>query len=282
MNKKEDVKKSLDKLINQLILRSERFIEYSAFPYGLLDLVAYEKKSGKLTYDYEYFVLTKSTKTIKAVRELLRKEFNEDVIVLIRSIFENYLSCRYLHENEDKLNDFIANPVNVALAYYNINPSGEIYDRQNNLVGEIINPNDFKMGMDKRYYYDFYDFLSRFAHCNFGIVESYIEENTEFTTNKVSNDLISRLFAVFVFTKIFELVVTVSGEEFFNRKTEKKCYELVDKSIKLQNTIFELCIQELSDINDDKLKFKNKRMKKMFNYMKKSLNEELGSINKNK
>lgn len=138
MNQEETVN-ILNKLINKFIFQSHEFIKYSAFPYGLFDLVAYQKKSAKLCYDYEYFVFTKTTKTLIAIRELLKKELNEDVVILVRSMFENYLSCRYLLENEDRVDDFIANPLNVALAYYNINPSGEIFDRDENLIGKIEN-----------------------------------------------------------------------------------------------------------------------------------------------
>ena len=90
----------------------------------------------------------------------------------------------------------------------------------------------------------------------------------------------SRLFALFAFTKLFELVVTVEGEEFIDRRTEKNCYELTKESIQTQETIFALCIRELSDSNEDTFKFSNRRMKEMFKNMNKSLNEELGSIKK--
>lgn len=279
MVSKEEVVKSLDKLLNRFLFQSKKFVECSAFPYGLLDIAAYGKKSTKLTYDFEYFVFTKSTKTLKAIRELLKKGFNEDVFILVRSIFENYLSCRYLHENEDKIDEFIANPLNISLAHFNV-ISGEIYDKEKVKIGKITNTNEFKIGMDKRYYYDFYDILSRFTHCNFGVIESYVDNNSLFTIDEVGNEVLSRLCAVFVFTKLFELVVTVEGEEFIDNRTEKNCYKLVDDSLAIQSTVFDLCIQELSNANVDLYKFKNRRMIKMLRNMKKSLLEELGSVRK--
>lgn len=274
----QDILTKLDKMINKLILNANRFIEVSAFPYGLVDLLKFDMKSEKLVYDYEYFVLTKSTKTLLAIRGLLKSRLNEDAIVLVRSIFENYLSCRYLNENSQMIDDFMENPLRVALAYYNVNSKGEIIDREQQKVGEIINPNVFKMGMDKKYYFDFYDFLSRFAHCNFGVTHCYLDKNYYFTTNKVSYDIFSRLFSVFVFTKIFEHVVTVEGEEFRDQGTEKKCYQLVRESIQLQSVAFELCIQKYSNGEDGPYKYRNKRMREMLKNMKKSLKEELGSV----
>ncbi|MCC5910030.1 MAG: hypothetical protein JJT76_06295 [Clostridiaceae bacterium] len=282
MGKKNETLKKLDKMIDRIILHSDRFIEFTAFPYGLNDLEIDQIDSAKvrLVYDYEYFVFTKSTKTLRAIRELLNMEMNEDALILVRSMFEGYLSCRYLHENNDRLDDFIANPIKVSFAHFNINPSGEIVDREKNIKGKIINPSQFKTGMDKRYYYDFYDYLSRFAHCNFSIIDSYIDENTTFTHKKIHNEIASRLFAVFVATKIFELVVTVEGEEFINKRAERNCYKLVKDSLVLQEFVFEESIKELSvDINES-IKYMSKRLKEMFKNMKKSLAEELGSIKK--
>lgn len=108
--------KQLDKLINSFIFESRKFIEYAAFLFGTTDLVAYNYKSSKLVYDFEYFAFTKSTKTLMSIRNLLKLNHNEDVYMLVRSIFENFLSCRYAQETEN-IDSFIFNPVNVALAY---------------------------------------------------------------------------------------------------------------------------------------------------------------------
>lgn len=43
--------------------------------------------------------------------------------MLVRSLFENFLSCRYAQETEN-IDSLIFNPVNVALAYYNVEPNG--------------------------------------------------------------------------------------------------------------------------------------------------------------
>jgi hypothetical protein len=48
----------LDKLINRFILESRKFIEYTAFPYGTVDLLLSGEKNEKFVWDYEYFVFT--------------------------------------------------------------------------------------------------------------------------------------------------------------------------------------------------------------------------------
>ncbi len=131
--------------------------------------------------------------------------------------------------------------------------------------------------MDKKYYNDFYAFLSNFAHANYGIRTCYLNR-TQYVIDKENYPIISRLFALFVFTKIFEVVVTVEGEDFPNNRKEKTCYKLVKDSLKLQNIIFSDAIKAYEDTSEELTRFMNKRMKEMLISMKKSLNEELGSV----
>jgi len=273
--------KQLDKLMNRFILQSDRFVDYACFPYGLLEYGQTKKLSQKFVYDFEYFAFTKSTKTLKSIRALLKNGHNEDAMILVRSIFENYLSTRYLHEGNDEnpLEAFIINPINVAFAFYNISKTGEITNRDKQKVGEILNPSKFKMGKDKKYYSDFYAVLSLYAHCNFGIIDHY-KEGGLYSIRKVNDNLLIRFYIVFVFTKLFELVVTVEGEDFPNKRVEKTCYKLVEDSIELQRQIIDALREHYGNNDKEELKHHSKRMRDMLNEMKKSLSEELGSLNK--
>ncbi|RRN71134.1 hypothetical protein EI200_11810 [Peribacillus simplex] len=278
----EDLIKRMDKLLNRFILESKKFVNYGAFPYGLMDLLRGDKRSNKLGDDFEYFTFTKSTKTLVSIRKLLTINNNEDVIILSRSIFENYLSCRYLVENNEKFDDFVSNPMGLALAHFNLDPqTGEIINREKKVIGVLENPNNFKLGDDKKYYYDFYAFLCLFTHCNFGVLECYVDKNSLFTVDKVNHAELSRLITLFTFTKLFETVVTVEGEDFKDKRTEKRCYQLVKDSIKLQQQVFDSIMANYqTDEGDEFYKFRNRRMRKMLKEMKKSLKEELGSVNK--
>lgn len=280
---KEKRIKDMHKLINSFILESRKFIDYAAFQYGMIDFCLSGEKNNKLTYDFEYFAFTKSTKTLISIRELLKHNHNEDVIILIRSIFENYLACRYFNENEYKHDEFIFNPINLALAYYNVKNNGIIVNKKEEEVGKVENPSNFKLGKDKCYYYDYYDFLSRFAHCNFGIWDCFVDEKGFFSIYKINYEVLTRFFILFTFTRLFEHVVTVEGEDFPNKETERACYSLVCKS----NAYLEELIEELmqqyiydEDAQSNELKFQNKRMRNMLKGMKKSLKEEVGSVSK--
>ncbi|PIC99901.1 DUF5677 domain-containing protein [Sporosarcina sp. P29] len=271
--------KNLDKLINKFIFRSRDFVDYAAHLYGYSEMLMTGETNSKFTYDHEYFNFTKSTKTLISIRELLKMGQNEDALILIRSMFENYLSSRYLNENEEFIDQLITFPLNLFFAEYNLREEGEIFDRDGDKVGKLINPSGFKTGKDKQYYYMFYGFLSPFAHSNFGIVNYYLDKNLCFTVEKENSPLLVRFFTLFVFTKIFEHIVTVEGEDFLDARTEKECYKLVEDAIKFQDELIPVLISAFKS-DDTQIKHYNKRMREMLKAMRKSLKEELGSVKK--
>ncbi len=276
--------KGLNKLINQFILHSKKFVEWSAYSYGAADLIRQSEPNNKFTYDHEYFNFTKSTKTLISIRNLLKINHNEDVLILVRSIFENYLSSRYLNENEEDFNELTL--VNLKLftkEYIYDQKENIVKDRNGNLIAERLNASDFKLGEDKKYYSLFYDLLSSVGHSNFGISNFYIDDSLGFTIYKNNYPVITRFFVLFVFTKLFEHIVTVEGEDFYNFKEEKLCYELVKESLIYQDKLLIQLIDAVTNDavnNPDKPKHFNKKMKEMFKAMRKSLKEELGSVKK--
>lgn len=282
MKRKERRIKEFDKLINSFIHQSRRFINYAAFTYGISDYLITGVKNEKLTYDYEYFAFTKSTKTLISIRELLKENHNEDVLILSRSIFESYLATRYFNENPNKYEELIFNPIGVALAEYNLDSSGNVYDRKGIYKGKQENPSKYKIGTEKKYYYDLYTFMCNFAHCNFGVFNCYIDNVSQYTIKKVNYPILTRFIVLFVFTRLFEHVVTVDGEDFINKYTERKCYDLVKQSNCFLKKVAEEIIQSLTkNDKNNHLKHKSKRMIKMIKNMKKALTEEVGSVKKN-
>ncbi|RKQ34264.1 DUF5677 domain-containing protein [Oceanobacillus halophilus] len=274
----------LNKMINQFILHSKKFVEWSAFSYGAADLLRVPEPNNKFTYDHEYFNFTKSTKTLISIRSLLKMGHNEDVLILVRSIFENYLSSRYLNENEGDIKNFTL--VNLKLFFreyvYDFKEN-VIKDRNGEKISERLNPSEFKLGDDKKYYSLFYDLLSSVGHSNFGTSNFYVDESLGFTLNKNNYPVVTRFFVIFVFTKLFELIVTVEGEDFYNTREEEVCYNLVIDSLIYQDNLIIQLIDAISRdtaTNPKKSKYFNKKMIEMFKAMRKSLREELGSVKK--
>lgn len=98
-----------------------------------------------------------------------------------------------------------------------------------------------------------------------------------FKCDKKDNYYMIKILVLFVNTKLFENIVTVEGEEFYNQREEKECYKLVKE---LTQFVY-IELDRLSKIDSKTANEElNKHMKKMFKNMKKSLEEEIGSINK--
>lgn len=279
---KEDYKKHIlicNKFINRYIFQSRKFIEYACFQYGKFNEIITQKPDLRYIWDYQYFVFTKSTKTLISIRSLLKQGNMEDVLILLRTMFEGYLASRFIDEeyNQKLLNDFLFIPQLIShrkVIYQN----NEAMDRDSKTLLEFIqrNPSQLKLGKDKAYFTYFYDYLCDYAHCNYSILECYLNEHDLFSCSEKTNDYLVRILVLFVFTKTFESIVTVDGEDFQDKRTEQECYKLVtDVTIFLYKQLGYLS-QYSSNVNDEL----NNHMKKMFKNMKKSLEEEIGSIKK--
>ncbi len=284
---KEKRKKEFDRIISQLVRTSKSFIETSAFTEGEFDLLLRGELTSSYVYEYEYFMLTKSTKTLDAIKSLVKKSQNEDALILSRTIFENYLVCRYYNYslNSEKAEgelheELVLNPILLSLAHYNIK-GNSIIDRDNNEVGKINNPSKNKTGKDKKYYSDLYEFLCMFTHPNFGTAKYYKDGYSGFDISKENLPIFTRYIVTFVFIRLFESIVTVEGEDFKNQYLEEKCYKLVKEVNIYLDELSDEMIKILEDRKLGKdLNYWRKRRIKLIKNMKKALREELGSVKK--
>ncbi|MCT2534658.1 DUF5677 domain-containing protein [Aquibacillus koreensis] len=268
-----------DKLLNKFIFESKKFVEYSCFPYGVTDQNKIENNYVNMVDDYEYFSFTKSTKTLISIKKLLHSSLNEDAMILLRSIFENYLSTRYLQEHPQEIDEFISNPIQLTLRKYIVKQGGIIVDREQTEIGkQPPGPSGYKLGKDKKYFTDFYEVLSRYAHCNFGIIDHYLDI-PNYTYEKDNNPLLIRLYVIFVFTKLFESIVTVRGEDHKDVRTKESCYKLVEESLIFQDSLFLYFIDFIEKNNEsESFKFHQRHMKDLMKNMRKSLREPLGDV----
>ena len=269
-----------DKLINKFILRARKFIDYGCFQYGKYQYAISKEADASFVSDFQYFVLTKSTKSLESIRKLLDMGHTEDVFILARTMFEGYLASRFIDEKyEDSfVHDFIFIPqlISQRKVIYN---NGEAKVRGTNEIIAFLqrNPSEMKLGKDKNYFYDLYDFLCDFAHCNFSILYYYINAQDGYTCDNVVNAYLVRVIVLFIFTKLFESIVTVAGEDFESENEEKECYTLVQDATKFLYEQLGYFAQYSSPNVGVEL---NKHMKGMFKEMKKSLKEEVGSVKK--
>lgn len=311
INIENDYRNKLKKLLNRYLLKSRQFCDKYCHPDGLTDILHFALEfnnipqdilySNKLSYNFDYFIFTKSTKTFHAIRTLLNDQnyyFNEDVMILIRSIFEGHLASRYFREHidnpeerEEVIREFVRSPIGLITDHY-FQKRNIIKDKSGDKIAEIKGPSKLKKGEDEKYYYDFYPFLCKFTHNSFGILKCYFD-GAFFLYDKNNFHLETLLFAIFSFSKLFEGIVTVWGENFDSLKEEKSYYDLAYDSIELQLEIFSYLIHKYNNIPIDQLDWiiqlylcegnpegKNKKIAEMLVKMKKSLYEEIGSLKK--
>jgi len=303
-------KDRLYNMIKKFAFVSRDFCDKYCVPDGLMDIMKFNLYasdipnnvlfSNKLSYDYDYYAFTKSTKTLHAIWSLLKDQsynFNEDSLILVRSIFENHIMSRYLREHidieverEKVIKDFIKNPLGISLNYY-VTEGIIIKNLKGDRLGKVKMPSKYKMGKEKDYYTEFYSYLCQFAHCSFGRIDCYFD-GALFYYDKNNFNLETMLFTIFVFTKIFEGVVTVKGENFASYKEEKKHYDLVYDSIELQEEVFDYLIgkydKSLNDkdlitiqlyLKEENIVNPNTKIKNMLIKMKDSLlDNEIGSV----
>lgn len=300
-------------MLNRLIFVSKKFGDNFCVPDGLMDIFKSYSSNGripdkrlyskKLSYDFDYFAFTKSTKTLIAIKRLLNDKdyfFNEDCFLLVRSIFECHIMSRYVRahididtETRDVIKNFIINPLSVAYNYYTLNKT-KVIDHDGKKAGIIPMPSRFLNKNDCDYYNELYPFLCQYTHCSFGALTCYFGEQL-YVYDKKNFPLLTLLLVIFVFTKLFEGVVTVSGEELGNQRDEKAYYDLAYDSLELQYKLFNYLMDYYGKNNQPYINIvlekylgngsydnTNEKMIIMLKHMESSLRDkEIGSLNKN-
>lgn len=315
-NIEDEYEGRLYKILKKFAFISRQFCDKYCIPDGLIDIAKFNSYthvipnkvlySSKLSYDYDYdyYAFTKSTKTLHAIWLLLRDRdyrFNEDVIMLTRSIFENHILSRYFREHVDievernkVIREFIKNPLGVALNYY-FREGYSIKKNNGEVLGKVKNPSNYKLSKENEYYNEFYPFLCEFAHCSFARIDCYFDGHF-FCYDKKNYKLETILFVIFVFTKIFEGVATVEGENFDTENEEDSYYDLVYDSLELQEEVFNYLIKKYDTseirketrivslyLDEKSVENPNYKMKSMLEKMKDSLlDDEIGSVRKQK
>lgn len=71
-----------------------------------------------LFHDFLFFVLIKSYKSINASLQLADNFFQEDSLILLRSVYENYLSINYVTFSPNEISHFTRRSLGVATKYF--------------------------------------------------------------------------------------------------------------------------------------------------------------------
>ena len=301
------------KLLNRFISISRFFCKTSCNLDGLAQILigkisGDESKEAKLeirnSYDYDYFAFAKSVKTLLSIRTLLNSQpaLVEDSFSLIRTILENHIYSRYVRENIDNVGEIEKVIKNTIMA-----PTGAAFDIYTYEKNTFIDENGEKIGLnplprnivgrwDDVYFSALYSFLCQFSHCNFAVLPYYLyDDKPLFFIDKENHVLLSYTLTIFSFTKVYEGIVTINGEDLFDGVKMKEYYDLNYDSLELQQELFNYMIGYYNDLEITAVEsamqnylFKgevsgnpNRRIVTMLEKMKSSLNDnELGCIDK--
>lgn len=144
--------------------------------------------------DFVYFCVTKSCRTFRAILLLIDQRFEEDALVLVRSIYENYLSSAYAIETPAALEYFVYNRIGlgVGVLEHPLTPKGKRDTRKvrNKHTDEIssltLTIADLSKGTgvreDREFFTAFYNYLCQHTHANMISSGSYrTDDNSKYT-----------------------------------------------------------------------------------------------------
>lgn len=220
---------------------------------------------------------------------------------MIRSIFENHILSRNLRENIDIVSDnekkqliknFISAPLGLTFDYYNKRNRFEIISKNNEVIGKEISPKSVAGEFDKKYYSLFYPFLCKYAHCSFGVATDYFVKCGYTPKKDNGNKMLAYALTIFAFSKVYEGIVTVNGEDFIDKKHMKQCYDLAYDSIEFQMNLLDTLIEYYNNkpmthnqkimqyyLGEQDINFSNQKIAKMLSALKDALiDPELSSL----
>ncbi|WP_341224734.1 DUF5677 domain-containing protein [uncultured Arcticibacterium sp.] len=174
--KKNEVLKINENLISQVELLEE-LIDRNA------DIKVLTKEKDRIKgedyyHDFVYFVLTKTSKTLRASILLAENVFPEDSQILLRSVYENYLTLNHLSKNIEELDFFLRKTVGLAAGIYSHPLSKNNKVQRNKILhpetGEISNfgisinkmADSINSLEEKEIHKELYPYLCELTHLN--------------------------------------------------------------------------------------------------------------------
>lgn len=148
------------------------------------ELPGQEVNDTEFLRSYCYFILAKNLKTIKSIEVLTNSNLGEDAIILIRSIYENYLQILMVIYSPQQLHDELDAKIGLIQNLYERKKGNfnTLIDKQTKkevrfLTGikrAILNPNT-KIEDEAIYSY-LYNFLSSFTHPDISTIGQYTSD----------------------------------------------------------------------------------------------------------
>ena len=188
-NKLKNLYFELDEWLDEAVNYFMHLVDNHAKPLALIT-----GDPDLLLNDFVYFCVTKSCRSLRAILLLIDQRFEEDALILVRSIYENYLSSAYVIQTPTALEYFIYNRIGlgVGVLEHPITPKGKRDPRKvrNKHTDEVstltLSISDLAKGTgireDQEFFTSFYNYLCQHTHSNMISSGSYrTDDNCKYT-----------------------------------------------------------------------------------------------------
>lgn len=219
-----------EKNYNKLLSKGIEIIEEHGIAEVILDLEKHGRTSKKNSVnDFIFFCFTKSTKTMIAIKKLLKENMNIEALILVRSIYENYLYSQYIRKYPKEVYNIVDYSIGKSYGKYSRN-KGKLFEVcNNNQIENYKEVSIFKIasevGEDKSYL-GLYSYLSEFAHPNASLIGSYINDYN-FSVYKDGYKENALFLSIYCYLKM--MLIITSREEFEKRSLKFHLPKLVTK-----------------------------------------------------
>jgi len=162
-------------------------------------------------HDFTLFCATKSLKSLRAIKHLLEEGHGEDALMLIRSLYENYLNLVYVLSQPTQINNVVAVKLGLRVGKYEFDRrSGKIRTKVGEkIVGEHVSvrrmAKESPFPEDLAVYRFLYEFLSDFAHPNILTIAYYLDDD-RFDVVGADNVPHAAIYSLFTITLILDLM----------------------------------------------------------------------------
>jgi len=237
--------------------------------YFLAEVLAFnDHQNAYLIHDWCSFCVSKSCQSLATITLILKSGYPEDALILLRSVYECYLSIVFILNNPDRIDDFIQKPVGILTGRYHhpktkkkrtdyrrivIKETGEVIP-YNVTVRQLAKgspyPSDIKL-------YDFlYPFLSEMVHphiLNSGNYRHNIDD-WRFCHRQKHDDLAPWVLTLYIYTLIlaecYDLEDLDQPENSLLKRNIRKGAEILDKSLSYLSEIDRIDKTELILLNE--------------------------------
>ena len=104
------IKRSLSAILG----RYESILTLIVDGYLMAEVIAFnDHQAAYKIRDWLNFCITKSCKSLLAIQILIEFKLGEDSLIILRSVYENYLSLVYVLNHPERISDFIDKPIGV-------------------------------------------------------------------------------------------------------------------------------------------------------------------------